>query len=106
MKKGRKIDWFLFIYFVIYVTFVFIYNLIVHFIIEGRAMVWIFPSISMLLIIGYLFIRKDWFLYFCITPILTFFTFVFVYCTIGNLGFKFSDYDYVMITYVFPEVSN
>ncbi len=101
-KKKRNIDLFLFIYFIIYILFVFIFCLIAHLIDNGNSMLLVFPSISLVLIMCYLFIKKNWFLYICIAPALVLFTFITVFTTIMNRGIVCSTvFDWVTI-YFFP----
>lgn len=101
-KKKRNIDLFLFIYFIIYILFVFIFCLIAHLIIEGESIFLIFPSISLVLIICYLFIKKNWFLYICIAPALVLFTFIALFTTIMNRGFICGEFFHCITTYFFP----
>lgn len=103
--KNRSIDIFLLISLIAYFISIFLFSLIIHLIDNSYAVIWIIPTISLLLTFLYVFIKRTWFLYICIAPSLIFFTFIFLFHTIMNRGFKFNNLDYIVITYVWPMVS-
>ncbi len=101
-NQKRNIDIFLFIYLIIYILFIFIIRLIAHLIYEVESMLLFFTSSSLVLIICYLFIKMNWFLYICIASALVLFTFIAVFTTIMNRGFYCYTFLSWITTYFFP----
>lgn len=102
MKIIKGKDIFLLIYLILFAALVLVFTLIIHFNYDGYTIIWITPTITLLLAISYCFIKKRWFLYICIAPLFIFFSWLFLFHTIMNQGFIFKDYIYIMITYIFP----
>ena len=105
MAKKRSIDIFLLISLIAYFISIFLFSLIIHLIDNTYGIFWIIPTISLILTVLYVFIKRTWFLYICIAPSLVFFTYVFLFHTIMNRGFRFNNLSYVITTYVWPMIS-
>lgn len=105
MSRKRNIDVLLLVLMIVYFTSIFVFSLLYHLIDSGYSIMWIIPTISLLMTIGYIFVKRTWFLFFCIAPSLIFFTWLFIYHTIMNRGFMFDNFYYIMVTYVWTITS-
>lgn len=104
-SRKRNIDVLLLVLMIVYFTSIFVFSLSYHLIDSSYSIMCIIPTISLLMTVGYIFIKRTWFLYFCIAPSLIFFTWLFIYHTIMNRGFVFDNFYYIMVTYVWTIIS-
>lgn len=104
-SRKRNIDVLLLVLMIVYFTSIFVFSLSYHLIDSSYSIMCIIPTISLLMTVGYIFIKRTWFLYFCIAPSLIFFTWLFIYHTIMNRGFVFENFYYIMVTYVWTIIS-
>lgn len=104
-SRKRNVDVLFFVLMIVYFTSIFIFSLSYHLIDSSYSIMWIIPTISLLMTIGYIFVKRTWFLYFGIAPSLIFFSWLFIYHTIMNRGFVFENFYYIMVTYVWTIIS-